>query len=304
MTYICYQEKKFNTKSLSTIETAEQIIGEYQNQGYTLTLRQLYYQFVSRNLIENTEKSYKALGAVINDARVAGLLPWNGIEDRARESHIPYTNEDMQEVFRGLETFYSVDMWERQPTYVEVWVEKEALGGIVARPCNTFRVPYMACKGYLSASQAWRAGQRFERARDRGQDCVLIHLGDHDPSGIDMTRDNGDRLELFSRGDVKVERIALNMDQVRQYNPPPNPAKITDTRAKAYIRDYGNKSWELDALEPSVIDRLLTTSIRKYIDKKVWDSAVKEENEARAHLTRYHDEFEHIDAYVKDNAHD
>jgi hypothetical protein len=304
MTYICYQEKRFNAKSQQTIETADTIIGEYQRQGYTLTLRQLYYQFVSRNLIENTEKSYKALGAVINDARVAGLLPWNGIEDRARESHIPYTNEDMQEVFNGLDSFYSVDIWARQPTYLEVWVEKEALGNVVERPCNSLRVPHMACKGYLSASQAWRAGQRFERARDRGQRCVLIHLGDHDPSGIDMTRDNGERLELFSRGDIKVERIALNMDQVQRYSPPPNPAKITDTRAQGYIKKFGNKSWELDALEPSVIDRMLSDAIRRYLVKGPWDEAVQEEQAARDHLKRYYDEFEHIDAYVRDNLHD
>jgi hypothetical protein len=304
MTYICYLEKKFNAKSQQTIETENEIIAEYRGQGYTLTLRQLYYQFVSRNLIENTEKSYKALGSVINDARIAGEISWDAIEDRARESHIPFTNEDMQDVFSGIEYGFAVDVWARQPHYLEVWVEKEALGNVVERPCNRFRVPHMACKGYLSASQAWRAGQRFEAARERGQKCVLIHLGDHDPSGIDMTRDNGERLELFSRGDVKVERIALNMDQVNRYKPPPNPAKITDTRSDGYIRKYGDKSWELDALEPRVIDQLVANKIKEYMNDDLWNEAQKEEEDVRAHLKRYYEEFEHIDAYVKDNLHD
>jgi hypothetical protein len=304
MTYICYQEKRFNAKSQQTIETANEIIREYQGQGYTLTLRQLYYQFVSRNLIENTERSYKALGAVINDARIAGEISWNAIEDRARESHIPFINENMQEAFNAIEYGYAVDVWARQPVYLEVWVEKEALGNVVERPCNRFRVPHMACKGYLSASQAWRAGQRFEEARDRGQKCVLIHLGDHDPSGIDMTRDNGERLEMFSRGGVTVERIALNMDQVNRYNPPPNPAKITDTRAQGYIQKFGNKSWELDALEPSVIDQMIVKTIQKHMNTKLWNEALKEEEEARAHLKRYYDEFEFVDAYMKDNNHE
>ena len=112
-------------------------------------------------------------------------------------------------------------------------------------------MPYMACKGNLSASEAWRAGQRFERAAEAGKDLVLFHLGDQDPSGVDMTRDNGDRVELYSSGQfVDVRRLALNMDQVEEYSPPPNPVKLTDSRAEGYVAQFGTSSWELDALEP------------------------------------------------------
>lgn len=282
MRYIEFETKNFGEKALMQIERADKIINQYHGDGYVLTLRQLYYQFVSRAWVENTERSYKNLGSLVTDARIAGLLPWDGIEDRAREHHMFYFNESIQECFRDIEMQYAVDMWARQPNYVEVWVEKEALGNVIERPCRKYLVPFMSCKGYLSASQAWRAGERFEEAANNGKNCYLIHLGDHDPSGIDMTRDNGDRLGMFARSsDIEVRRIAMNMDQVKRYKPPPNPAKITDSRAADYIRKFGESSWELDALEPSVIDKLITDEIVDLIDPDVWKDAKEEQADKR-----------------------
>jgi len=125
----------------------------------------------------------------------------------------------------------------------------------------------------MSSSAAWAAGNRFREAGERGKDCVLIHLGDHDPSGIDMTRDNHKRLELFSGELIDIRRIALNMDQVLQYDPPPNPAKETDSRAPNYIREHGHESWELDALTPSVIGELITAEVNDLIDPDPWNAA-------------------------------
>ncbi len=302
MRYITYQTKKFSPGVASTITKANAIIKEYNAKGYVLTLRQLYYQFVARGLIENTERSYKNLGSAVNDGRMAGLLPWDGIEDRGREHHGTYSNEDMQEVFNGLEHHYTVDTWARQPVYVEAWVEKEALGNVLERPCGRWRVPHMSCKGYLSASAMWRAGERFAQQFDAGKKCVLIHLGDHDPSGIDMTRDNIDRLRMFAgTDDLEIVRIALNMDQVERYNPPPNPAKITDSRSDDYIANYGEQSWELDALEPEVIARLVEAEIKQRIDKDIWDEAVAEEKEQREYLKRFYAEFNEIKEFLDSN---
>lgn len=288
MRYIEFESKEFRQKSLEIINQADQIIREYHAKGYVLTLRQLYYQFVARGLRENSERSYKNLGDLVTDARMAGLLPWDGIEDRAREHNEWMINEDMKSIFADIHKRFAMNMWNRQPCYVEVWVEKEALGNVVERPCSEFRVPYMACKGYLSASQAWRAGERFEEAMDNGQNAVLIHLGDHDPSGIDMTRDNSVRLEVFARQNVEVRRIALNMDQVRRYNPPPNPAKMTDTRANDYVARYGDESWELDALRPEVIDRLIRDEINSLIDGDIWNEDIEREREKRVLLRKLH----------------
>lgn len=110
-------------------------------------------------------------------------------------------------------------------------------------------------------------------ALDDGQDVVVLHLADHDPSGIDMTRDLESRLSLYSRSDVEVRRIALSMDQVWQFNPPPNPAKETDKRYAEYRKLYGDKCWELDALPPERLALLVEKTIQEYVDKDRWEEA-------------------------------
>ena len=107
-----------------------------------------------------------------------------------------------------------------------------------------------------------------------------------------MTRDNAVRLELFARQNVEVRRIALNMDQVRRYNPPPNPAKMTDTRANDYVARFGDESWELDALRPEVIDQLIRDEIGSLIDDEIWNEDIERERENRALLRKLHANWE------------
>ena len=262
-----YVPKNFKDATLDIIAAANEIIVDYAAQGYSLTLRQIYYQFVSKALIPNTQRSYKRLGSIINDGRLAGLIDWNAIEDRTRHVMMNAHWDTPADVIEAAKLSYRIDMWENQPERVEVWIEKEALAGVISRVCRRLDVPHFACKGYVSQSEQWRAGQR---ARDPDQPTVILHLGDHDPSGIDMTRDNQDRLAMFSGHNVEVERIALNMDQINQYQPPPNPAKDTDARFRQYRIDYGNDSWELDALEPSVICQLIEEHVDMHRDPDLW----------------------------------
>lgn len=296
MTKIFYKEQRPNDASLILTDQANSIINEYRSQGYVLTLRQLYYRCVARDIIANTDRSYKNLSALITRARMAGLVSWEAIEDRNREHNAFWYQEDDFEVIRKLPRYIRFDRWARQDYYIEVWVEKEALGNVVSRACNPWLVPHMACKGYLSASEAWRAGRRFLEKINEGKKCILIHLGDHDPSGIDMTRDNRERLELFTEylGDVEVKRIALNKDQVDQYKPPPNPAKVTDSRAAAYIQRYGLVSWELDALEPRVMEKLIIDEIKPCIDFEVWNDAGDQEDEMESVLGKLYSNWEII----------
>jgi len=254
---IKYNDWNPSLTSMRLVEIANEIIEEYEADGDILTLRQLYYQFVARGIIENTERSYKNLGTVITKGRMAGMISWEAIEDRNREHH---------------------DFW-----------------SVVARACDPLLVPHMACKGYLSASEAWRAGQRFQEAQDAGKECRVIHLGDHDPSGMDMTRDNQSRLNIFADYGVQVDRIALNMDQVDEYSPPPNPAKITDSRAKEYIKQYGRSSWELDALEPKMLRQLITDEIEQYIDREVWEDTLNEERSKQRVLRELYHRWDEIE---------
>jgi len=297
---IAYKSKKFSDEHQGIIDIAADILRDYGRQGYKLSLRQLYYQFVSKALIENTERSYKRLGGIITEARMCGLISWTAIEDRGRTHSPPYVQPDAASVLDGISYHYAEDFWEDQYYYVEVWVEKDALSSVIERPCNKWRVPYMACKGYMSASAQWEAGQRFQHAHDRGKRPVLIHLGDHDPSGLDMTRDNGDRLYTFAGTHVDVRRIALNMDQVDEYAPPPNPAKVTDSRAAEYIMEYGETSWELDALTPSVIDALISDEIKQFIDMDLWDDVKEKQRDQRDVLSKISDNAEAVFDFVRD----
>jgi hypothetical protein len=281
----CYRPHRFTSAAQETVDQANVIINELQAEGHTLTLRQIYYQLVARGLMPNEDKEYKRLGRLITRARESGITDWLAIEDRGRSAYSTHTEEDPEEVLYGIENGLVFDQWERQDHYIEVWVEKAALEGVIARPCNRLDITYMACRGYLSASEAWRAGLRFAKAIRNGKEPILIHLADHDPSGLNMTDDNRDRVRLFAENNhIQVRRIALNMDQVHQYNPPPNPAKETDSRAPAYVEKYGHSSWELDALNPSVLDDLITSTIDEYRNVDIWDKTLDKQKEARKPL--------------------
>ena len=280
----CYKPKKFKPESLQVIETANDILEEYEAQGFDLTLRQLYYQFVARDLIENTMKSYNRLGSIVNDARLAGLIDWDRIEDRTRSlSSNPHWAHPANLVGKCAKWF-QVDKWQRQPIRLEVWIEKEALAGVIEGVCTQNDVPFFCCRGYTSQSEMYKAADRMKFYNLERQQVVILHLGDHDPSGIDMTRDIEDRLCLFEVPRVTVKRLALNMEQVEEYGPPPNPAKLTDSRAENYIWEYGNSSWELDALEPRVIISLIQSEIDLYRDDVKWKESVWWEDQYKDEL--------------------
>lgn len=291
MPKICYRSKKFNADRLDKIEKANVIITEYRAQGFELTLRQLYYQFVSRDFIANNQREYKNLGDIINDARLAGLVDWEAIVDRTRNLQALANWETPADIISACARQYRVDKWAEQQYRVECWIEKDALVGVIEGVCNELDIDFFSCRGYTSQSEMWSAAMRLERYRKNAQVPLILHLGDHDPSGKDMTRDITDRLSEFSGGDIEVKRLALNMPQVEQYDPPPNPAKITDSRAEKYIEEFGAESWELDALEPAVIAQLIRDAVLEVRDQDQWDEAVAKEEEQKAQLTKVSDKW-------------
>lgn len=290
---ITYIDKRFSKTSLAIINYANDIIEEYAAQGYILTLRQLYYQFVARDLVANRQSEYKRLGSIVADARLAGLIDWDAIEDRGRNIHNPTTWKNPSSIIEACAEQYKRDIWEDQEYRPEVWVEKEALLSIAQAACEPYRVPYFACKGYVSQSAMWAAGSRRLRPHFRNEQIpIIIHLGDHDPSGIDMTRDMLERLDLFTNECVDVRRIALNFDQVQKYKPPPNPAKTTDSRFDNYVTKHGEESWELDALSPNVLVSLIQNEILSLLDKQKWDDLMQIEKGERESLKALADNYD------------
>lgn len=320
---IAYEEKKLSDEKLYIISLAIKVIDVMQAQGYRLTLRQLYYQFIAKDLFpdtwidpvynhreglpldtKNTEKNYKKLGVILTDGRMNGYIDWEAIEDRTR-SEIERTHwESPEAIIRAAAKSYTIDLWQDQSVVPEVWIEKEALAGVFERPCQDHDVLLFPCRGYGSASMMWGAGRRIkERFDETGQETLILHFGDHDPSGIDMTRDIEARLNTFAGWEAfRVERIALSMAQVNAYGPPPNPAKITDPRAKQYVATYGNVSWELDALDASVLEGLVNDHVEAAkSDTDAYQARVEEEIDGQQDLSLVSDNWrEWKQQYFKD----
>lgn len=308
MPKILYVDKKFGADALKAIDQANTIIAEYQSQGYELTLRQLYYQHVARGFIANNMREYKKLGDLISDGRLAGLIDWNSIVDRTRSLDAPTHWDSPESIISAVAQQYRRNKWETQKNQVEIWIEKQALEGIFDRACKLEDVPYLSCRGYTSQSEMWKGGQRLLGYFAKGQDVTILHFGDHDPSGIDMSRDIEDRLKMFIGKEVSsdeleskfhIHRIALNMDQIEQYNPPPNPCKITDSRAKGYIQRFGGESWELDALDPRTLENLVRAEIAKLRDSELWDEVVAEEKKEREQLKKVSLKWESVVKFIK-----
>lgn len=278
------------------------IVDDYAAQGLTLTLRQLYYQLVSKDLIANNEKSYKRIGSIVSRARLGGILDWDAVEDRVRVPKMPPEFSSLEQLVNAAFASYRLPRLAGQDTYVELWVEKDALAGVLAPIARDYHIALMVNRGYSSTSAMKEAGDRLRsKCREIGtDDAHILYLGDFDPSGEDMVRDVDDRLELFAnRGvdedsdmeeeymdghiNIGVTKIALTMPQIRLHKPPPNPAKLTDSRAKEFVAKHGRQSWEVDALPPRALKQLIESELDALIDMdKVQKIKDREEADKKA----------------------
>lgn len=274
----------FKGKTKTMINIANDIIEQLAGMGYTLTLRQLYYQLVARDVIPNKQSEYKRLGSILNDARLGGWVDWDAIEDRTRNVRSVAHWQSPEEIIESCAYSYRIDKWHDQPYRIEVWVEKDALVGVLEKACRGLDVAWFSCRGYTSQTAVYNTSKRLLDYISAGQTPVIIHLGDHDPSGKDMTRDIDERLAMFCGRDIDIRRIALNWDQIEEYSPPPNPAKDTDSRFEKYREEFGDESWELDALDPQVIDKLITDEVASLRDEIAWHDACELEKRMRDEL--------------------
>lgn len=334
-----YRRINFRPATLATIEQANDILDTYAAQGLVLTLRQLYYQFVARGLLDqpggwyddpvegtNNKRNYDRLQSICNDARMAGVMDWDYLVDRTRNLVERNRWDSPAAMVKWAAERFHKDLWKPQKRRLEVWVEKDAAIGVIEGVCHSADVPYFSSRGYTSVSEMYSAAQRVRWAIEAGEQVLILHIGDHDPSGVDMSRDIEDRLrEMISqdwaglhmgpgqhtRGSIRrsmlahmeseghndnlndhsapwqLKRIALTYEQVQQYNPPPNFAKQSDARYRAYVEQTGlTDSWELDALEPSVLQGLIVNEIEAWQDEDLWADTVHEMEKDRELLTK------------------
>ncbi len=329
MGYELFENYRPNDETKKIIGQAANIIDQYQQAGMQMTLRQLYYQFVAADLIENSDRSYERLGRIISRARLGGYLDWSAIEDRNRRPVIWKHYDTVQDVINQAISSFRLPRLNGQDTYVELWVEKDALSGVLRPVAAEHHVTMMANKGYSSSSAMKEAGDRIRWACGRygSERALILYLGDLDPSGEDMVRDIDKRITDFVNSgllvdwdnplkvavedydemqerkpwiDVEVRKLALTIEQVRKYKPPPNPAKLKDSRAKAFIRKYGKNSWEVDALPPTTLRDLIEKELKAELDmgqmNKIIDSEKAEVDRLRGALASMDDKLPSAEA--------
>lgn len=316
MPHIEYISKRFRDASLAIIYDANMILDEYAEMGYpNVTLRQLYYQFVGRDLFpedrkwvrvpntnkwrrdsngtKNADPNYKWLGDIMNDARLAGYVNWNMMDDRTRRVEQLTSWDNPLQIMNAAHESYHIDRWENQEYRPEIWIEKDALTGVIGPVCKRLDVPFFACRGYVSQSSMWKASQRLIEHMNKEQIPYLFYMGDHDPSGVNMTDDIKNRLTIFLEYegfelglDWEFKRIALNMDQVRQFNPPSDPAKMSDSRSARYVDKYGDEAWELDALSPEVMGNLIRENISSITDVDNLNDSEEREHKGKSTIAK------------------
>lgn len=284
-----YDTYPLQKKSRAFIAILDAVVEEYKAAGYILTARQLYYQLVSRDILPNTEKSYKYACRMINIGKMCGIIDWDALEDRTRSFERRSHWRTPGEILDSSAESFHMDLWETQDCRVVILIEKEALYGVFSPVCHEYDVPMLCARGYPSGS-VLREFAVYTMIPNRDQRYIFLHFGDHDPSGIDMSRDLHERLSLFSERKVAVEfhRIALNMDQIEEWGPPPNPAKVTDSRFKAYADQFGDSSWELDALDPRTLHELAEEHVKQFIDFDRWNETHAEIKKGREQLAFAH----------------
>lgn len=290
MPILAYKKHRFSKKTMDILEKANEIVAEYSSQGLVMSLRQLYYQFVSRGIAPNQKQFYKNLSYLLVEARMCGEMDWLAIEDMTRFLRTRQHFIDPAHAVDWLVGQYGEDLWQDQPKRFEVWIEKDSLIGTIDRVCEDLDVGYFACRGYSSATELWKASQRL---MDYPQDDVtIIHMGDFDPTGLDATRDIQAKLDIFTDGAIRVKRIAITKKQIRKYNAPPFEAKIKDSRYKAYVAEHGDTCWELDALPPDKLAALVRETIEPHIVKTRMKKAkeAQEENRDDLRMVSEHDD--------------
>ncbi|MEI9477387.1 MAG: hypothetical protein WCO26_12515, partial [Deltaproteobacteria bacterium] len=269
-----------------------------------LTVRQVYCQLVSRNVIENSKATYQSYVHHLTTGRKAGVIPWDVFEDRARMFYrepspkydISYKSDPRKELREwfsyALDSWvsqeYDLPKWEGQSYYVELWVEKDALAGFLSPLCNELGVGLVVSRGYTSYTFKQEAIQRFNKVQDKGRDPVLFYLGDLDPSGYDIYRCLEDEIDI-----AEVKRIGLHPDDVSQYGLVPNPIKDKDTRSNGFKKRYpelGNNVYELDALPPGELMDRARRSILSYFDDSIHEQNQRRVRQWRANFTDYQED--------------
>lgn len=252
---------KLHEKTLNIIMTAKAILAAHN----PMTVRQVYYQLVSRQVVKNNRNRYQSVSDAIVKARQQGIIPWEWIEDRLRRPRKVSMWADLADFSDAAARAYRRDVWATQSVCVEVWLEKDALSGIFEDTLEPYGVTLNVGRGFDGWSSIRNAAERYAARDEDGLDVTVLYFGDFDPSGEDMVRSLRDRLAYFDSR-PEIIKCALTMNDIERYNLPPDFAKKTDSRAAKFIAQHGDVSVELDALPADVLISRLVEEIERRMD--------------------------------------
>ena len=271
------------------ITTVSEIIDSYTTR---LTLRQIFYQLVVRHMIPNTMNQYKRLSKILVDARHAGQINWESMEDRTRTITGGDRTEGTPEEWFDSAKYYLNNCWRyfklphwlNQENYVEVWFEKQALEGIFDSATSHHNIVQLACKGYSSHDVGYKLQQRVSSLTD-SRKAHILYFGDWDPSGLDIYRFIQDMAEMFDLT-ISFERIAITQDQIQQHQIPPMMAKSSDSRYAKFTANFGQDVVELDALDPDVLSDLIDECVKKHFDFDEHTNTLQKQKEGEEEIKR------------------
>ena len=285
------REFKWTDRQIEKLNHVKSILNEWIDY-LPLTLRQVYYQLVSKEIIKNVVSEYTMLSNMLKWARIDGYIPWEAIEDRVRAVHFGRGWNDKKsfvenEVANFLDG-YRRHLMNGQDKFIEVWIEKDALSSIFSRLTNQYCISTVVCRGFSSVTFLNDFKERIEENRERGQNPVMLYFGDFDASGLEMLPAMQETLlNEMGINSIEFKRIALTKQDITDYNLPndPNAVKKTDTRYKKFIDKHGTYAVELDALPPNILEQKIKTAIESEIDIDLFNSQIEIENQEVESLT-------------------
>ena len=273
-------------KSLQLLEQVKEIIGEY---NFPLTLRQIYYQLVAKQIIPNQQKYYMKLSRLCVIGRDEGILSEDAFADRLRQVDKPSSWLDLSDFLKTVKESYRKDKWQDQDAYIEIWTEKDALRSVLTQITHPYDVSLLVVRGQVSRTAIYESYERFDEKLNEDKDCYLYYAGDFDPSGLSIYHSLVDRLKKYGAASdhINFKRIALTPEQIDKYKLPSDPGKQTDPNYKRFVLEYGDRVVELDSLPPAVLRSIVKDCITQHINNGVLIQAQKTELKERSRLQEF-----------------
>jgi hypothetical protein len=248
--------------------------------GKPMTVRQVFYQATVRGLVEKAETGYAKVQTDLTLMRRDGDLPYDWLADNTRWLRKPRTFDSIEDALNETARLYRKNLWTDADAYVELWLEKDALSGVIYPVTSMFDVPLMVARGYASLSFLYSAAEYINTL---DVTTYIYHLGDFDPSGVNAGEKIEETLrELAPQAEIHFQRLAVLPEQIKQWNLPTRPTKTSDTRAKS----FGNISVELDAIEPNGLRALVQDALAQHLPPRQYKILKAAEASERELLTR------------------